>query len=153
MSDGTLKHSRARSGGAAAAASPKRYAPLREVTAAGLGCETLECGHEIRTPTDMVGETSAYRRRCLDCLRESCSHAGHPFDIERGVPSCRCGVSDDAVRHLLGWHGFDLKIDKPLSNLAEARRWHELVPERRTHYHWHGNEWQVRTRPEHGLAG
>jgi hypothetical protein len=171
-----MKRSRARDGAAASAASPKRYAPLREVTASGLGCETLECGHEIRTPRDLIGETAAFRRRCLDCLIETCTKAGHPFDIDRGnVPTCRCGESDSALSHLLGWHGQDVdELRMRAADLSEARSLHEalhegrervaerggLDPENgnfvwaaREHYHWQqGGEWQVRTRPEH-LAG
>lgn len=30
--------------------------------------ELLECGHIIRTPTDIFGETSADRRRCRKCV-------------------------------------------------------------------------------------
>ena len=150
-----MKRSRGRSGGAASSASPKRYAPLREVTAAGLGCETLECGHEIRTPHDLIGETSAFRRRCLECLILSCSADNHPFDVERGgIMTCRCGEGDDALRHLVGWHGQDTdELSMKLGTLPEARALHESLtaagPGRRVHYHWEGDEWTVRTRPEH----
>lgn len=32
--------------------------------------DVLECGHVNRVPTDIYGETNAYRRRCSKCRRE-----------------------------------------------------------------------------------
>jgi hypothetical protein len=34
-----------------------------------LSYERLECGHEIRTPKDFIGETFALRRRCKYCAK------------------------------------------------------------------------------------
>lgn len=33
--------------------------------------ELLECGHEIRTPRDFIGETNAMKRRCKHCFEDN----------------------------------------------------------------------------------
>lgn len=68
-----LAHSRAYSGGMGWASSPLRNAPLRRVVEVVPGeygrLEVLSCGHSMRPRSDMIGETSASRRRCLECPR------------------------------------------------------------------------------------
>lgn len=82
MSDGRLKHSRAVNGGNAAAMSPTRFAPLRKIDREennehGSVIEVLACGHKLRPRHDMIGTTYTERRRCVECLRATCSEEGH----------------------------------------------------------------------------
>ena len=76
MGNGILKHSRATSGGKAAARTTQRYYLRRIVSEKlnqyGAPIEVLECGHEQRPVSDMIGPTSAERRRCKQCPRPEC---------------------------------------------------------------------------------
>jgi hypothetical protein len=151
MPSDNFKRSRGRSGGASYQASPKRYAPLRAVTAEGAGIEDLECGHTIRTPKDLIGETVAARRRCLSCLIKTCAKADHPLDVERGPwRTCRCAAANDALPHLVGWHGLDADaLNATVADLAAAQNLHVATPAARTHWHWtSASEWSARAGPE-----
>ena len=39
--------------------------------------EVLECGHKVEPKKDIYGETNAYRRRCVWCLRQEMSTGGN----------------------------------------------------------------------------
>lgn len=97
-----LVHSRARSGGNAYAVSAARWAPLRKVVGAdtyhSTTVEILECGHDQRQREDMIGDTYATRRRCVQCLNVACAAFGHPVAPDEWHESrgrCRCGTRDD----------------------------------------------------------
>lgn len=145
MSD---KHHRAHKGASAAQASPRRYAPLRTVLNTFGDYEELECGHTQSIRRDMIGNTYTSRRRCLACLVDACRAAGHPIDIERGTsPSCKCGAADGAVIHLNWFHGLaDVAWEE--AGLAALETAHSGNPPTREHWHWSGQPWSVRTRPE-----
>ena len=133
---------------------PTRYAPLREIKSGSGFLETLECGHTMRARSDMIGRTYTGRRRCLQCLSESCKAAGHPLDIERGVPTCRCGKADDAVRHVAARHHGLMRSEEicPLYAdilLTSVEAEHVVLHRGESdHWHWTGRPWEVRTRPE-----
>jgi hypothetical protein len=161
---GAHEHSRAIAGGRASAATPTRYAPLRAIrggVAGSGGLETLECGHTMRARHDMIGTTYTSSRRCLQCLFESCSTAGHILDIVRGTsPSCKCGVADGAASHLAHhsrlMYGDEVRRQwsgLPYATLvAEHLALHDSTPTSDVdHWHWKGDIWGVRTRPEKGL--
>lgn len=80
MSNGILKHSRAVSGGKAAARTTQRYYLRRiieeKVNEHGSIIEVLECGHEQRPVSDMIGPTTATRRRCKQCPKPECVECG-----------------------------------------------------------------------------
>lgn len=49
--------------------------PLRKITGhrrdyRGVLFEVLECGHEQLPVKDIIGETNAYRRRCIRCPKK-----------------------------------------------------------------------------------
>lgn len=97
-----LVQSRARSGGNAFSISPTRWAPLRKIVGTdsyrSTTVEILECGHDQRVREDMIGETNAYRRRCVECLNIACAAFGHPVALDDWYEKrgrCRCGRRDD----------------------------------------------------------
>lgn len=92
-----LIHRRASSGGRSYSVSPTRWAPLRKITDEHYPHEALECGHTLRVRSDMIGETNAYRRRCVECLYIACAAFGHPVapdDWYERRGRCRCGRRD-----------------------------------------------------------
>ena len=147
-SHATWKRSRGRSGAAASAVNPLRYAPLRRIDRYDGGLEVLECGHSMRPRTDLIGETIVAKRRCRECLVAECAAAGHPFDIVRvHARTCRCGAGDDALMHLFHFHAVELS-DERVNKLAEAETLHSEAPSKKEHHHWSGRPWEVRTAPE-----